>query len=328
MMTTASVIVPTYNRVQSLKRTLCSLVQQDYPAESFEVIVVDDGSNEDTAEIARGTWPFDLQFVRQDHKGGTQAKNLGASIAKGEHLFFLDDDIEVSAHYLSSMIRRYQDAEKAIVMGRLVQVPLDPISVFGRIYSEQINAAEQSNLRDEYPFIECLGGFFSVKRDHFFELGQLRGIGGGWPNWEDLNFAYTAYQNGYVFLRCQAALGYHHDYSICDRKRYWRRWEVCSELAALLFRENPGLFSKTVTYYDKAPVSLSRDPLALIARKVFRAFTAWEPVLKGTEGAIELLERYHPSPALLRPLYRWMNSTYIFRGYRAGLRKYGVAVQP
>ena len=57
-----SVIIPTYNRRDLLRETLNSLVQQTYPKNCFEVIVVDDGSTDGTEEIAAETFPFPLRY--------------------------------------------------------------------------------------------------------------------------------------------------------------------------------------------------------------------------------------------------------------------------
>lgn len=58
-----SVIIPTYNRRESLQRTLESLAQQTFSTDDFEVIVVDDGSTDSTAQIQQIEWPFTLHLI-------------------------------------------------------------------------------------------------------------------------------------------------------------------------------------------------------------------------------------------------------------------------
>ena len=84
-----SVVVPTYNRLPLLIEALDSVWRQTFT--DYEVIVVDDGSTDGTAEWLDGQTPR-LRFLRQENKGPGAARNLGAAEAKGEYLAFLDSD--------------------------------------------------------------------------------------------------------------------------------------------------------------------------------------------------------------------------------------------
>ena len=59
-----SVIIPTYNRMDSLQNVLCSLAERTYPCDRFEVVVVDDGSPEDYTDVSDHTWPFALRYYQ------------------------------------------------------------------------------------------------------------------------------------------------------------------------------------------------------------------------------------------------------------------------
>lgn len=315
----ASVIIPTYNRPESLKRTLVSLANQDFNNEIFEVIVVDDGSSMNYKEIIGNNWPYLFSFIQQEHKGCTQAKNQGASIANGEIIFFIDDDIEVNQNYLSSLISIHNQNTDAIVMGQLVDIPENPNSLFGKIYSSKIDDIYTDGVKN-FPFHECMGGFFSIGKRNFFELGQLKDIG-EWPNWEHLSLAYKAYQTGYRFLLVTCAIGYHHDHTLKDLNTYCRRWMRAAKTAVILFNQYPGLQEHIPMFRDKSPISFSQDSLLLISRKLLRTFTAWAPILWGLERCAHIFETRAPYPFLLRPFYRWINSSYIYKGYRQGLKE-------
>ena len=84
-----SVVVPTYNRLPLLAEALGSVWRQTFT--DYEVIVVDDGSTDGTAEWLDSQTPR-LRFLRQENKGPGAARNLGAAEAKGEYLAFLDSD--------------------------------------------------------------------------------------------------------------------------------------------------------------------------------------------------------------------------------------------
>lgn len=82
-----TVIVASYNGERFLRQTLASLFAQDF--DSFEVVFVDDGSKDRTAEIANS---FPLRYIHQPNKGLPAARNTGLAEAKGDLIAFLDDD--------------------------------------------------------------------------------------------------------------------------------------------------------------------------------------------------------------------------------------------
>jgi len=84
-----SVIIPTYNRGPMLKEAIDSVLTQDYP--NFELIVVDDGSTDDTLKILR-LYGQCLTFIQQNNRGVSAARNAGISAASGRYIAFLDSD--------------------------------------------------------------------------------------------------------------------------------------------------------------------------------------------------------------------------------------------
>ena len=82
-------IIPTFDRAHTLPRALDSVFAQERPAD--EVIVVDDGSRDDTAALVRGEYP-QVRFLRTPHRGVSAARNMGSAVAQGGWLAFLDSD--------------------------------------------------------------------------------------------------------------------------------------------------------------------------------------------------------------------------------------------
>lgn len=84
-----SVVIPAYNAQDYLKQCLESAVSQIF--RSFEVIVVDDGSDDDTQKIVE-SYPHDIVYISQGHKGTAAARNSGIKAARGKYIAFLDSD--------------------------------------------------------------------------------------------------------------------------------------------------------------------------------------------------------------------------------------------
>ena len=85
-----SAIIPAYNSEDTIERALTSVYAQTYP-NIIDVIVVDDGSSDGTAEVVKAKFP-DVRYVYQENAGPGRARNHGASLARGDYIAFLDAD--------------------------------------------------------------------------------------------------------------------------------------------------------------------------------------------------------------------------------------------
>jgi len=114
-----SVVIPTYNRAELLAASLDSLVQQTLPRHEYEVIVVDDGSADETGEICRGfEGSLAIRYFRLRHAGIAAAKNLGIFSAMAPILYFFDDDDVAHADLLRQHVlahRRWPDETTAVL---------------------------------------------------------------------------------------------------------------------------------------------------------------------------------------------------------------------
>ncbi len=113
---TVSVVIPVKDRAEELKRCLASLATLSYPRELLQIIVVDDGSSDDSAEVARQAG------ARVVPSGGTgrgpaAARNEGAAAARGDILAFIDSDCTASREWLAELIPAFDDHRTAAVGG-------------------------------------------------------------------------------------------------------------------------------------------------------------------------------------------------------------------
>jgi glycosyltransferase involved in cell wall biosynthesis len=111
-----SVIVPTFNRLEEIRELLASLEKQTLAHDAFEVIIVDDGSTDETEAYVRDVQQkgkLNLSFYKQDHKGPGPARNTGMEHARGEYYVFIDSDCIADENWLNA----YHEALNTPVAG-------------------------------------------------------------------------------------------------------------------------------------------------------------------------------------------------------------------
>jgi glycosyltransferase involved in cell wall biosynthesis len=103
-----SVVIPCYNYGRYLAEALDSARAQSYP--TVEIIVIDDGSIDDTEEVAAGYGP-EIAYFHQENSGPAAARNMGARTAAGVYLVYLDADDILDPTYLERTVREFESAK-------------------------------------------------------------------------------------------------------------------------------------------------------------------------------------------------------------------------
>jgi len=93
-----SIIIPTYNRANLLKKAVQSVLDQTF--RDWELIIVDDGSADNTADIAQAFSDSRIRYIFQEHQERSTARSLGISHASGHYVCFMDDDDYILEQHL------------------------------------------------------------------------------------------------------------------------------------------------------------------------------------------------------------------------------------
>ncbi len=132
-----SVIIPSYNRANYLPLAVDSILAQSYPA--FEIIIIDDGSTDNTLEVAR-SFGDKVQFHIQDHQGVAVARTHGLEVARGDVIAWLDADDLWEQEFLASTVTLLENDPK-----------LDGVYTGITHIDEMGNLLPQSNIRTVPP---------------------------------------------------------------------------------------------------------------------------------------------------------------------------------
>ncbi len=159
----ASVIIPCYNEQRHIQRCLETVTKQTL--ENFEVIVVDDGSTDNTREIVR---KFSVQLLEQNHKGPGAARNYGAQAAKGDVLVFADADQFFDPHYLEGLVNPILEG-KAIGTGSKDEFLGNSGNVWAVCWNYEQLGAKSGKPADQYPVDSTV--FRALRREDFLRVG-------------------------------------------------------------------------------------------------------------------------------------------------------------
>lgn len=203
-----SVVVPTYNRKAMLADTLASLAAQDYPADRYEVIVVDDGSEDGTWEwLTKETsrWSGRLIPLRQENRGPATARNVGAMSSEADVVAFIDDDCVAEPDWLPHLCAGYTSAQVGGVGGRILG--LSPRTLIESYLTDMDVYRPPTTIDGQIEYF--LGANASCRRDIFLSLGGfsevLRPHGG-----EELDLCLRILAAGFQLVYAPHAVVWHH----------------------------------------------------------------------------------------------------------------------
>lgn len=169
-----SVVVPTYNGLEMLRKSLPTWFEQTLPKEEYEIIVVDNRSTDDTRQYVESLLPKqkNLIYIYEPKSGATNARHAGAHRAKGEYLVFADNDGLFNTRCLDSILEVYRDNKDCEAVACKIDIQWDktePTWIQPYLYLlGQLNYGVEVNYSTSY---YLNGGLMSIKKDVFEQLG-------------------------------------------------------------------------------------------------------------------------------------------------------------
>ena len=202
-----SVVIPTYNRLPILQKSLTALENQELTNDRinhYEIVVVDDGSTDETiAWLTENEAQLPhVKLFEQDHKGAAAARNLGVQNAQGNTIVFIDSDLVVTESFL-------QCHADALVKGER-ELKSDRLFTYGAV----INTNNFKNPTAEpYKLTDFSAAYFAtgnvaIARKWLEEAG-LFDTGFQLYGWEDLELGVRLKKLGLKLIKCPEAVGYH-----------------------------------------------------------------------------------------------------------------------
>lgn len=204
-----SVVIPTYNRRQQLQQVLQGLCQQTLPASQFEVIVVADGCQDDTAEFLHAYHPpYALTPLIQANQGVARARNDGWRAAKSDLILFIDDDVVPTPTLLAQHLAHHHTPQ-TIVLGPMLSPPQHQLPPW--VDWEQMMLMKQYNDMVQGKWAPTARQFYTGNTS----IGRhwLERSGGFDPHFhraEDVELAYRLADLGAQFHFNPQAIGYHY----------------------------------------------------------------------------------------------------------------------
>ena len=193
---TVSVIVPAYNSGKTLEVCLKSLSKQTFPSEKYEVIIVNDGSTDNT-NIILSSLPYVYLFKVIHHsknRGHAAARNTGIKNAKGDSLIFLDSDMEVEEDFIEKHVSYHGKSGVIGVLGSILPDIENPYDKYQRYLYESKRGAAKFDINKPIPFNTFIFNNTSIKRTIFEKTGlfdeNIKMYGG-----EDTEFSYRVWKH-------------------------------------------------------------------------------------------------------------------------------------
>ncbi|HKV11496.1 MAG TPA: glycosyltransferase [Thermoanaerobaculia bacterium] len=277
-----SVVVCSYNGERTIRGCCEALARLDYP--DYEVIVVDDGSTDRTAEIARG---FGFRVLSTENQGLSSARNTGMREATGEIVAYTDDDAPPDRHWLTYLAWGFLTTGHAAIGGPNVPPPGDGLiaDCVAHAPGGPVHVLLSDTVAEHVP-----GCNLAVRR------ACLEAIGGFDPRYraagDDVDVCWRLQEAGGSIGFSPAAMVWHHRRN--SLRAYWKQQQGYGRAEALLEQKWPEKYNSLghLTWQGR-----------MYGNGIARALTAWRGrVYQGPFGSAPFQSIYEPAPGFFASL--------------------------
>lgn len=190
-----SVVIPAYNASKTIDLCLRSILRQNFS--DYEVIVVDDGSIDDTKEKVK---KYSVRLISNAHGGSSAARNTGFKASKGDILVFFDSDCVAKKDLIAQLIEPLKDPKIGVTQAWWEVANKDRL-IPALIFKTYEYFTRNLNYPD-FLWSYC----FAIRRELFQKLGMFDLI---WTRVEDVDFAYKVIKGGYkIYLMKEVRVGH------------------------------------------------------------------------------------------------------------------------
>jgi glycosyltransferase involved in cell wall biosynthesis len=158
-----SIIIPVYNEEKDISNCIKSLKKQTF--KNFELIIVDDGSTDNTLEIAKQAAKkegLDLRIIKQNHRGPGEARNLGAKNARGKILVLIDADMTFDKNYIKNLIEPILKNKEVIGTTHDYEVSTNLDNKWSSLWGK---------IRVSKEDLKKINVFRAIRKDRFLKMG-------------------------------------------------------------------------------------------------------------------------------------------------------------
>jgi GT2 family glycosyltransferase len=205
-MSKISVIIITYNGKLLLEKCLESLFKVNY--DNFEVILVDNNSTDETIDFITKNYPSVILIKLNSNKGFAEPNNIGAKIAKGEHLLFLNNDTIVTPNFISELVKVMENNAKVAICQSLL-LKLDGSIDSSGDFIDKLGVVYNSKTKtDEIREISSARGASMLVRRSIFK--KLDGFDEKFfVSFEDIDLGWRTWILGYRVFLAPKSIVYH-----------------------------------------------------------------------------------------------------------------------
>ncbi len=217
-----SIIVPMYNEETTIGKCIESLLNQLYPSDKYEIIVVSDGCNDNSEDVVnhiiKSQEKVEIKLVRQENQGAASARNFGAKSSQGAIVLFIDADCIADYRWIEEMIKPILRHNVAGVQGAYKTKQKEIVAQLAQIEFEgRFKRLQQTE------YVDFVGSFSAAYKKEVFE--KYNGFNTNFVMNEDVDLAYRISSDGHKLFFNPEAFVYHlHPDSLSKyvRVKFWR----------------------------------------------------------------------------------------------------------